>query len=189
MTPQFFVTGLGKQKIILGYPWFKQNNPEIVWEKCTLTWQKEQDNSELTPKPLVEEETDQEDWKNHIINLIEELDDEETGNAVSISYIEEMKTKVWINAKGNMAMELAIKENKKKAELTNEKLVLDDLHEFLDVFDKNKANQFPESNVWDHKIDMKEGFEPKSFKNYNLTPEEQKELDKFLNENLEKKNI
>jgi hypothetical protein len=24
---------------------------------------------------------------------------------------------------------------------------------------------------------MKEGFEPKSFKNYNLTPEEQKELD------------
>jgi RNase H-like domain found in reverse transcriptase/Reverse transcriptase (RNA-dependent DNA polymerase)/Integrase zinc binding domain len=33
---------------------------------------------------------------------------------------------------------------------------------------------------------MKEGFEPKSFKNYNLTPEEQKELDKLLNENLEK---
>jgi hypothetical protein len=33
---------------------------------------------------------------------------------------------------------------------------------------------------------MKEGFEPKSFKNYNLTPEEQKELDKFLDKNLEK---
>ena len=33
---------------------------------------------------------------------------------------------------------------------------------------------------------MKEGFEPKSFKNYNLTPEEQVELDKFLKENLEK---
>ena len=40
--------------------------------------------------------------------------------------------------------------------------------------------------MWDHKIDMKQGFEPKSFKNYNLTPEEQKELDKFLDENLEK---
>ena len=24
-----FVTALGKQKIILGYPWFKQNNPQI----------------------------------------------------------------------------------------------------------------------------------------------------------------
>ena len=33
---------------------------------------------------------------------------------------------------------------------------------------------------------MKEGFEPKSFKNYNLTLEEQVELDKFLKENLEK---
>ena len=88
-----------------------------------------------------------------------------------------------------MATELAIKENKKKAKLTNEKLVLDDLHEFLDVFDKNKANRFPESNVWDHKINMKEGFEPKSFKNDNLTPEGLKELDKFLDENLEKRYI
>jgi hypothetical protein len=33
---------------------------------------------------------------------------------------------------------------------------------------------------------MKEGFEPKSSKNYNLTPEEQKELNKFLNKNLKK---
>jgi hypothetical protein len=38
--------------------------------------------------------------------------------------------------------------------------------------------------VWDHKI--KEGFEPKSFKNDNLTPKELKELDKFLDEILEK---
>jgi hypothetical protein len=67
-----------------------------------------------------------------------------------------------------------------------EKLIPEDLHGFLDVFDNNKANQFPESNVWDHKIDMKEGFEPKFFKNYNLTLEEQKALDKFLDENLEK---
>ena len=37
-----------------------------------------------------------------------------------------------------------------------------------------------------HKIDMKEGFEPKYFKNYNLTLEEKIELDKFLQENLEK---
>jgi hypothetical protein len=33
---------------------------------------------------------------------------------------------------------------------------------------------------------MKEGFEPKSFKNYNLTPAEQNKLDKFLKENLKK---
>jgi hypothetical protein len=83
-------------------------------------------------------------------------------------------------------MELAIKENEKKADLSVKELVPENLHKYLNVFDDNMANRFPESNMWDHKIDMKEGFELKSFKNYNLTPEEQKELDKFLDENLEK---
>jgi hypothetical protein len=102
-----------------------------------------------------------------------------------LSYIEEAKLKIWINAKTRIAMELAIKKNKKKADLPVEKLILEDLCDFLDVFDNNKANRFPESNVWDHKTEMK-GFKPKSFKNYNLTLEEQKELDKFLDEILEK---
>ena len=48
------------------------------------------------------------------------------------------------------------------------------------------ATWFPESQTWDHKIELKETFVPKSFKMYNLTPEEQGELDKFLKEILEK---
>ena len=44
------------------------------------------DNSELILKPLVEE-IDQEDWKNHTINLIEELDNKEIGNAALIKDI------------------------------------------------------------------------------------------------------
>jgi hypothetical protein len=36
---------------------------------------------------------------------------------------------------------------------------------------------------------MKSGFEPKSFKTYSLTPEEQIKLDKFLKENLDKRYI
>ena len=35
---KFLVTGLGHQKIILGFPWFKEQNPEINWETGTLTW-------------------------------------------------------------------------------------------------------------------------------------------------------
>src|ERR1700678_1971952 len=131
-------------------------------------------------------EIDPEDWKNHTVNMIEEMDDEQIENTVLVSYIEELKSEAWINAKTRIAMELAIKENEKRVELSVEKMVPEDLHDFLDVFDDNKANRFPKSNMWDHKIDMKEGFEPKSFKNYNLSPEEQKELDKFLDKNLEK---
>ena len=74
--------------------------------------------------------------------------------------------------------------NLKKQEKTVEEMVPKEYHEFLDVGEK--AARFPESKAWDHKINMKEGFEPKSFKNYNLTPEEQVKLDKFLKEILEK---
>jgi hypothetical protein len=37
-------------------------------------------------------------------------------------------------------MELAIKQNKKKADLAVEKLIPEDLYDFLDVFDDNEAN-------------------------------------------------
>jgi len=59
-------------------------------------------------------------------------------------------------------------------------------HEYLDVFDEEKADHFPESQIWDHKIEMKEGFDLKSFKMYKLTLAEQTELDKFLKENIDK---
>jgi hypothetical protein len=112
-TQNLLVTGLGKQKVILGYPWFKQTNPDINWKECTLTWQTEQYKRKPTPKSTIKNKIDPENWKNRTVNLIEELDDEQIGNAVLLSYIEEAK--VWINAKTGIAMELAIKENEKKA--------------------------------------------------------------------------
>ena len=68
----------------------------------------------------------------------------------------------------------------------DKELVPQGYHEYLDIFSEEKAARFHESRSWDHKIKMNEGFGPKSFKNYNLTPAEQLKLDKFLKENLEK---
>jgi hypothetical protein len=76
--------------------------------------------------------------------------------------------------------------NQKKLDLKPEQLVLLEYHEYLDIFNKDKANRFSDTRPWDHKIKMKSGFEPKLFRTYNLTPEEQVELDKFLGENLDK---
>jgi hypothetical protein len=45
------------------------------------------------------------------------------GESKDLCYIEEVKSKVWINVKTRIAMELAIKENKKKTDLSVEKLV------------------------------------------------------------------
>ena len=113
------------------------------------------------------------------------IDLEETSLLLAI-LTEQLDTDIWINAKTNLAMDMAIEANLKKKEVPTTELVPLEYHEFLDVFDEEKANRFPESRKWDHKIEMKEGFEPKAFKNYNLTPEEQIELDTFTKENLEK---
>ena len=88
--------------------------------------------------------------------------------------------------KVTIATELAVKENQIKEEKTDRELIPKEYPEYLDVFSEEKAARFSELSSWDYKIKMKEGFEPKSFKNYNLTLAEQLELDKILKENLEK---
>jgi len=35
---QLFVTRLGKQKIILGFPWLNEHNPEINWKTGEFSW-------------------------------------------------------------------------------------------------------------------------------------------------------
>jgi hypothetical protein len=100
-------------------------------------------------------------------------------------YIKLLETDVWIH-KTNIAMELAIEENSKKMDKMDKKLVPAEYHEYLDIFSEEKAHCFPKSRPWDHKIEMKEGFEPELFENYNLTPAEQIKLDTFLKENFKK---
>ena len=125
----------------------------------------------------MEEHPDEEENKNWTL-----YPTNEDMNAILLELIKE---NVQIN-KVTIATELAAKENRKKEEKTDKELIPKEYHEYLDVFSKEKAAQFPESRSWDDKIEVKKGFEPKSFRNYNLTPAEQLELDKFLKEFLEK---
>jgi hypothetical protein len=163
---RFLITRLGNQKIILGLPWLRKHNPEINWKEGTLLWR----------TTAMEEVSDEEEHLNQPIN---------TSDKVLLEYLG-MENKLWINSKENLATKLASEVNQKKPDLTPEQLVPREYHDYLDIFDEDKANQFPDTRPWDHKIEMKSGFEPKSFKTYNLTPEEQVELDKFLKENLDK---
>ena len=77
---QFYVTGLGKQKIILGFPWLNKHNLVINWKKGEIKWQplkidwrgllEKRIRKEQQPK--IEEVIDKEKPKNYINNLIEE---------------------------------------------------------------------------------------------------------------------
>ena len=127
----------------------------------------------------MEEEEDLESAKNHSLNPLLNTD-------TILLELLNIEDEVWINTKMNMATSLAAEANSKKPELTPKQLIPEEYHKYLDIFDEEKANRYPESRLWDHKIEMKLGFEPKSFKTYNLTQEEQSKLDKFLKENLDK---
>lgn len=35
---ELLVTGLGTQKVILGFPWLEETNPDVNWRKGTLKW-------------------------------------------------------------------------------------------------------------------------------------------------------
>ena len=127
----------------------------------------------------------EEDEEDHLNSTQNPLDNNDLALLVS-SITDEMDTDTWINAKMSMATEIQPELNLKKEEVPLRKQVPKEFHDFLDIFSEEKAARFPEPRPWDHKIEMKDTFVPKSFKNYNLTPKEQVELDKFLKENLEK---
>ena len=89
----------------------------------------------MEQQPKVEDLADKEEIKNHTNSPIEE-----DKNTILIELLEET---TWIN-KTNIATELAIKENDKKEEKTDEELVPEEFHDYLDIFSKEKAHQFPE---------------------------------------------
>ena len=118
------------------------------------------------------EEPDQDKRLNCTLNPADHED-------ILLAYIEEAKrpNETWINAKTSLAIEFHLKHDAKKENVPIKQQIPEAFHKFLDVFDETKADRFPEPFPWDHKIKLKEGFQPKSFKMYNLTPEEQSELD------------
>src|SRR6201996_6893797 len=93
---------------------------------------------------------------------------------------------IWINAKTGISQTLAIQESADKKEKTLDEMLPAEVMDYKDVFDKQTAERFPESRPWDHAIDLKEDFVPKDCKIYPLSPPEQIELDKFIDENLAK---
>ena len=202
-TTRLLVTGLGKQRIILGFPWLNKRNPNIDWKTGKFEWRRRplkikryHDSShplsraktltqetikQILRKPTIVEEPDQDERLNHTLNPASHED-------ILLAYIEEVErpNETWINAKTSSSIEFHLKHDAKKENVPLKQQIPEVFHKFLDVFDETKADRFPEPRPWDHKIELKEGFQPKSFKMYNLTPEEQSELDKWIKENLEK---
>ena len=81
-------------------------------------------------KPTIKEQTDEEEQNTQTRNQTSK-----NNNAI---FLELLDKEIEIN-KINVATELAIEENKKKMKKTDKELVPEEYHEYLDVFNEEKA--------------------------------------------------
>jgi len=73
-----------------------------------------------------------------------------------------------------------------KSEADAKKLVPEKFHKWIKVFGKKQSERMPTRKIWDHAIDMKEGFVPRKGKVYPLSREEREEVREFIQEQLRK---
>ena len=73
-----------------------------------------------------------------------------------------------------------------KSEAEAKKLVLERFHKWIKVFEKKQLERMPIRKLWDHTIDVKEGFIPRKGKVYSLSREEREEVREFVKEQLRK---
>lgn len=201
----FAVTSLGNQDLILGLPWLRQHNPEVDWKtgkvkmtRCSQWCQ----SCKLEIKRIAREQRTSERAQRQckegpLPSFSESLHDEEDEEGekgkdeleygdrliATVLYPEET---MHVQASSTISQELAMAAAKLNKEVPKgfHDIVPAYLHDFEDVFSKASFDSLPEHKKWDHAIELIPQAVSRSCKVYPLSPNEQKELDVFLEENL-----
>ena len=201
----FAVCDLGDKSCIIGHTWLYHHNPEVDWRsgeveftRCPSDCQvevkrqrrrryKQNLKQRKHPLPLLDE-LEHSNTSNEPEDDTDGTDDSESdmlnakdGDRIFVSFI---STREYIRATSTVSQKLAEEVKKDEPKKSFEELVPNQYHGFRKVFDKQAFDKLPERKPWDHAIELKPGSEPNKCKIYPLSPNEQKELDAFLDENL-----
>jgi len=178
------VIGGQKWTVILGMPWLARHNPEIDWktgevkmmrcpEECGKQWRPKQGKPGWQKQK--EEEAKEEAGRNRKEKaerqIKKKLKKEKT---IEVKRIAE-EWEIWDE-----------EEEAAKSEAEAKKLVPEKFHKWIKVFGKKQSERMPTRKIWDHAIDMKEGFVPRKGKVYLLPREEREEVREFIQEQLRK---
>ena len=201
----FAVCNLGDKTAILGYVWLWQHNPEVNWrtgevqlsrcpdechvharesmhQKEVKETKKEKKRKDL-PSLLSDNDDDDEVNSEHGLDNQEEKPEIEAGDRVFLAFLH---PKEHINATSTVSQKLAEEAHQHDSQTRSfEDLVPQHYHTFRGIFSKESFDQLPPRKPWDHAIELKPGSEPHRCKIYPLSPNEQKELDSFLEENVQ----
>ena len=101
--------------------------------------------------------------------------------------LEDTTEELWCAAGYTYSTELAQKANQDKPKRTFEEIVPEEYRQYSKVFSESESERLPEHKPYDHGIDLKpDAPETLRSKVYPMPPNEQEELDRFLEENLRK---
>jgi hypothetical protein len=197
-----------KQHLILRHSWLKKHNPEIDWvtgevkmsrclARCCTGCRDEVREERKSQKAEIrhiaacsagEMPTLLEDWEDDEEG--ENSPDFEEGDRVFATGLYQPPADIRATSTISQRLAEAFKRNSEPDRsgptLTDSREgVPDHLRDFDDVFSKESFDVLPEPKPWDHTIELVSGEKPSTCKVYPLSPSEQKELDVFIQENLE----
>ncbi len=160
---------LGKKDIYLGHDWLKRHNPSVNWKTQSIIFgccQCAGNHFDL-PNSNPDDKWD------------EELED---GDIIIAVHMEEEL----VICAMHHANELAAATNAEKLKKIFKELVPEHYQSFHDLFSKENFDELPERKSWDHAIELVPNAKLMlDCKVYPLNQNEQEQLDKFLDENLE----
>ena len=167
--------------MILGMPWLVHHNPEIDWktgevtmtrcpEECEKQWRPEQGKSGWEKQK--EEEAKEEAGRKR--EEKEKKRKQKKGRTVEVRKVIE-EWEIWDE-----------EEEAAKSEEEAKKLVPENFHRWIKMFGKKQSERMSTRKLWDHAIEMKEGFVPRKGKVYLLSREEREEVREFVKEQLRK---
>ena len=177
------VIGGQKWSVILGMPWLARHNPEIDWrtgevkmtrcpDECGKQWRLVQ--GKLGWEKQKEEEAKKKAGKKKEEREKKKKKKQKKGKTMEVRKVAE-KWEIWDE-----------EEEAVKSEAEVRKLVPEKFHRWIKVFGKKQLERMPMRKLWDHAIDIKEGFVPWKGKVYPLSREEREEVREFVKKQLRK---
>ena len=171
------VIGGQKWTVILGMLWLACHNPEINWiigevkmtrcpEECSKQWRPVQ--GKLGWEKQKEEEAKEEAGKKR--EEKEKRKRQKKGKTMELKKVVE-EWEIWDK-----------EEEAARSEVEARKLMPDKFHKWIKVFGKKQLERMLTRKVWDHMIDVKEGFILRKGKVYLLSREEREEVREFVKE-------
>src|SRR5712672_4748494 len=174
---RFFVTNLGGDRFILGYPWLATFNPDINWPEAIVN------GPHFRVETLVSGKLTQKEYLQHMQTVaIAQL---EEGDELIMS-LEVLGQEPMHIRKTTLAQQMAERAYD-ATKVNTEETVPVVFKQHWRVFSEHEARQLPPHREYDHQIELRpDAPHVINSKVYPLSQNEQKVLDEYLTDNLEK---